>query len=343
MTYSFVRGVNLGGWISQYGRANQTHFDHFITATDIDRIAAWGMDHVRLPLDYPVIEDDSRPGVYKESGLKYIDDCLKWCQARELGLILDLHRAPGYSFGSLDSNSLFDSADDQTRYINLWTFLAKRYRGADDGLKLELLNEVVEPNSDRWNALAHRTIAAIRSVDPTRDIIYGGNHYNSVDELNNIDWVAHEDHIIYTFHFYKPHLFTHQNAQWSPMTREYQQTLRYPGRVPGLDEFLDQHPEFRASRSEHLGEMNRDLLERLAAPAADFMARTQKPVYCGEYGVIDHAPLPSRVAWHRDFVDILRHLGIGSAVWTYKNMSFGLVEENGQVVSQELIEIVSQA
>jgi|LSQX01.3.fsa_nt_gb aryl-phospho-beta-D-glucosidase BglC (GH1 family) len=47
----FKAGVNLGGWISQYHQANKEHFDSFITEADIARIAGWGMDHVRLPMD----------------------------------------------------------------------------------------------------------------------------------------------------------------------------------------------------------------------------------------------------------------------------------------------------
>ena len=35
------------------------HFQSFITRADLRQIARWGMDHVRLPVDYPVVEDDS--------------------------------------------------------------------------------------------------------------------------------------------------------------------------------------------------------------------------------------------------------------------------------------------
>ena len=56
-------GINLGGWISQYPAYDHRHFKAFITANDIKRIAGWGMDHVRLPVDYPLLEDDARPGV----------------------------------------------------------------------------------------------------------------------------------------------------------------------------------------------------------------------------------------------------------------------------------------
>ena len=77
-------------------------------------------------------------------------------------------------------------------------------------------------------------------------------------------------------------------------------------------------------------------------PALDFMEATGKPVYCGEYGVIDVAPMQSRINWHRDFIDITKKHKIGRAVWSYKLMNFALVDENSKPVSEELIRIVSE-
>ena len=54
----YQKGVNLGGWISQCVSYEKEHFDTFITKADIDRIAAWGLDHVRLPIDYDIIVSD---------------------------------------------------------------------------------------------------------------------------------------------------------------------------------------------------------------------------------------------------------------------------------------------
>ena len=63
-------GVNLGHWISQYGNKSHEHFGSYITESDFKRIAEWGLDHVRLPVDYMIFESDDNPGVYIESGLQ---------------------------------------------------------------------------------------------------------------------------------------------------------------------------------------------------------------------------------------------------------------------------------
>jgi len=173
---AFLAGVNLGGWLSQYRVASDEHLSTFITERDIATIASWGLDHVRLPVDYPIVEDDAAPGQYREQGLAYIDRCIEWCERHGLGVVLDLHHAPGYSFGRLETNNLFESEQQLGRFVGIWKMFAQRYRSVGEHLRMELLNEVVEPTSERWNGLAHRTIAAIRAIDQQRTIVYGGNN-----------------------------------------------------------------------------------------------------------------------------------------------------------------------
>ena len=54
----YMKGVNLGGWLSQFDAPTKEHFDTFITEEDIRRIAGMGLDHVRVPVDYTVIETE---------------------------------------------------------------------------------------------------------------------------------------------------------------------------------------------------------------------------------------------------------------------------------------------
>ena len=52
----FYRGVNLGGWLSQCDYSEE-RLHHFITKADLEKIAAWGADHVRIPVDHNVLEE----------------------------------------------------------------------------------------------------------------------------------------------------------------------------------------------------------------------------------------------------------------------------------------------
>ena len=53
----FYRGVDLGGWLSQCDYSEE-RLDHFIEKKDFETISSWGLDHVRIPVDYNVLENE---------------------------------------------------------------------------------------------------------------------------------------------------------------------------------------------------------------------------------------------------------------------------------------------
>ena len=336
----FQAGVNLGGWISQYREAKKEHFDSFIIKADIAQIAGWGMDHVRLPIDYMVLEEDDRPFEYKEEGFSCIDNCIRWCEEYKLNIILDLHRAPGYAFHSLSENRLFEDEHMQMRYIRLWQEFAKRYRSYGSNVVFELLNEIVEPDSDRWNLLSKRTVQGIREIDESRTIIIGGNHYNSARTLHELDNIP-DDNLVYTFHFYEPHIFTHQKASWEPLLKDLEFEIEYPSGEDLYEKYRSKDDEFKNNYG-YGATVDKEYLRKLLQPALSFAKERNVILYCGEYGVIDHAPMESNLRWHEDLSELLMEYGIGRAVWTYKLMSFPMVDINSDVRNNQLIEIVSK-
>jgi endoglucanase len=340
----FQAGVNLGGWLSQYSHFDHGHFQTFITAADIQRISVWGLDHVRLPVDYPVlIEDDLK--TLKDSGFKYLDNCLDWCVKAGLGVVLDMHHAPGYTFDKRSGNTLFQNRQAQEGFLYLWETLAKRYAGlTNPPLIFELLNEVVLPSSHPWNDLAAETVQRIRSVDKDHWVMVGGNYYNSITALKDLAIIP-DGRIVYTFHFYEPLPFTHQKAYWVDWLNAFDRTFDYPSRVTGLGEFLTRHPEYkedhRASTYVNLM-MDQAFLLTLFQQAVDFQAAHHVPLYCGEYGAIEQAPLEGKVRWNQDLVSLLNQNHIGRAYWSYKAMDFGLVDKDGNLVSDQLLRAVCQ-
>lgn len=335
----FMAGVNLGGWVSQYQVATKEHLDSFITEEDIKQIASWGMDHVRLPIDYPVLEDDSVPFQYKEEGFGYVDRCIGWCETYGLNIILDIHKAPGYAFHSLNDNRLFDDEFLQRRYISLWETFAKRYKAYGNNVVFELLNEIVEPDSSRWNVLSRRAVEAIRTVDTNRIIIIGGNHYNSVNTLTELEPIS-DPNLVYTFHFYEPHIFTHQKAGWEPLMKELDFEIPYPSGRETYDQYLMKSEDFK-NRYKCYEKQDKDFLISFLRPALEFAKERKVRLYCGEYGVIDQASMDSNLRWHTDFCGLLSEYGIGRAVWSYKLMDFPMVDGASKVGNEQLIKIVS--
>ena len=71
--FPFRRGSNLGGWLSQANVLDEEHLASGYRREHIARLAAAGADHLRLPVDYELIEEPEPP----ESQLNWFRDSLK--------------------------------------------------------------------------------------------------------------------------------------------------------------------------------------------------------------------------------------------------------------------------
>ncbi len=339
----YRKGINLGGWLSQCVSYDKEHFDSFITKEDIERIASFGLDHIRLPIDYDVFMNEAEDGdTPNEEGLAHIDDCIGWCKEYGLNMILDLHKAKGYMFDTQavsDPDRFFKDAGLQETFYETWEMFAKRYINERD-LTFELLNEVVNGDfRSKWNEIAANAIKKIRSIDAGRKIIIGGVHYNNVFAVSGLE-VPVDDNIIFNFHCYEPLCFTHQKAYWvEGMTKDYD--MFYPADVETIrrksEEFSPDH--MGAVFHESL-DNGGPLFETIFKPACEYAEKNNVPLYCGEYGVIDQAPLPDTLAWMKDIHAAFEKYGIGRALWNYKNKDFGIVDDHYAPVLQEMIKVL---
>lgn len=335
----FKKGINLGGWLSQ-STLKKEHLDTFITENDLERIASMGADHVRLPVDYPLIETEDGKGI--EEGYDYIDSCVAWCKANGLHMLLDLHKTFGYAFGNAENcGSFFENADLQERFLSLWEGFAIRY-GNYDFVAFDLLNEIVDPNvSDAWNDLAARAVERIRRFAPDTWILIGGTCYNSINTVKNI-LPPPDDKIVYSFHFYEPFLFTHQAAGWEKlMSKNFR--VQYPLTAGEYTEIANRELNgnftgiFRGMKPETAGA---DMLDFLFKEAVSVAEKRNVPLYCGEYGVINLSDADSALAWHKDIHTVFERYGIGRALWSYKNMDFGIVDEHYEEVFDKLVKVL---
>ncbi len=196
------KGMGLGGWMLQepymlqlsgatgaqqdienkieslVGKENKEIFYNAWYANhtnkrDIDSLAAWGFNSIRLPMHYRLftlpIEKEPVKGqnTWLEKGFQLTDSLLKWCAANKMYLILDLHAAPGGqgrdgNISDYDASkpSLWESPENKQKTIELWKKLAERYANKKWIGGYDLLNE---PN---WNFTQSK-------------------HPNGLDETNN--------------------------------------------------------------------------------------------------------------------------------------------------------------
>lgn len=339
----FMHGVNLGGWLSQKESDAKEYMDTFITEEYIRTIAGLHFDHVRIPVDYQTIETEEGKPI--EAGYAYLDNALVWCRRHGLHVIIDLHKTHGYSFDPLDKGmdreAFFHNPAEQERFFQLWERIARRYAKDTDITAFELLNEIVSPNiAEDWNNIADRAAARIRAIAPTAWIIIGGVRYNNVTSVPLLHKPL-DDRIVFNFHCYEPIMFTHQKAYWvdnmpSDVDVSYPDTMEnyaVLGRKLGISEAL-----VGAAAMTKPGLKGKEMFEDLFRPATETAERYNVPLYCGEYGVIDRAPLPDTMRWLRDITDVFHEHGIGRALWNYKRKDFGLMDAHYDSVRNEMTE-----
>ncbi|MDG1685303.1 MAG: carbohydrate-binding protein [Flavobacteriaceae bacterium] len=247
-----LRGVGLGGWMLQepymmnfvggadnqqqfrskleslIGEANTQEFynkwlDNFVTKTDIDSLASWGFNSVRLPMHYnlftlPTEQEEAGQNTWLDKGFEMVDDLLEWCEDNQLYLILDLHAAPGgqgYDQGISDYDtskpSLWESDANKQKMVALWDKLAERYKNEEWIGGYDILNE---PN---WNLsgseiknLYVQVTNAIRSHDTNHIIFIEGNWFANDYTGLTPPW---DDNMVYSFHKYW-NVNTQSTIQW---------------------------------------------------------------------------------------------------------------------------------
>ena len=308
----FYKGINLGGWLSQCDYSEE-RLNSFITEKDFEVIASWGFDHVRLPVDYNVIQDAE--GRMMEEGLARIDAALRFCEKTGLHMVLDLHKTPGFSFDPQEQEmGFFRSAPDQQRFYTIWESLAARYADKSEMLMFDLLNEITEPAYlEDWNRISAECIRRIRRTMPDVRILVGSYHHNAVSAVKDLPAPA-DDKVFYSFHCYDPHTYTHQGAYWMP------------------DDFdIDARVSFRDTG------VTPAFFEELFASAVEKAKAEGTELYCGEYGVIDIVPPEDALLWFRTIHEVFEAYGIARSVWSYKEMDFGLADPRMDAVRAELL------
>ena len=321
----YEKGVNLGGWLSQLVGTDDRHFSSFITEKDIAQIAEWGLDHVRLPIDCDVVFKDMGRRVGPR--MRYVDDCVNWCEKYGLRMVLDLHKTYGYMFDTAvvsDPDLFFEDEELQQAFYRIWETLAQCYGNKPERVAFELLNEVTNPaQAQKWNSIAAKCVQAVRKYAKDTYILIGGVMNNHVTSVPLLDPPV-DGHIVYNFHCYEPLAFTHQQAFWvDGMPSDF--TIAYPAPLVAYKEASERLFGWKQQITEEDKKpIDENYFKEMFQPALQMAEKWNTPLYCGEYGVIDRADISDTVNWLKDIHAVFDRYGIGRALWTYKVHNFGL-------------------
>ena len=335
----FMKGINLGGWLSQY-ELEKERLDSYITEKDIETIAGWGLDHVRIPVDYTVFE--TAEGEPVDIGMEYLEKTYEWCDKHGINMIIDLHKTFGYSYEvAYNETGFFQSEVLQERFYKLWERISERFGNRPQRIAFELLNEVNDKElSDTWNRIIRTVIARVRRNAPDTYILVGGYWNNSVDALKDLE-APFDDKIVYNFHCYDPFLFTHQAAYWVvEMNPDFR--IGYPG---DIKEYREKVKELNLTRIQDYMDVpdtgfDADYFERRFIGAVKLCEERGCPLYCGEYGVIEKASAEDELNWYRDINTVFEKYGIGRSAWSYKMVDFGLTDGRLDGVLDRLVKFL---
>ncbi|HEY6813939.1 MAG TPA: glycoside hydrolase family 5 protein [Croceibacterium sp.] len=277
--------LNMGNHLEA---PNEGDWGRAIAADDFTEIAARGFQTVRLPVRFSNHAATTPPYAIEPAFMARVEQVVDSARAAGLRVILDLHH-----YDDPQGSVFADPAGQTARLAGLWKQIAERFRSKDAQVWFELLNE---PH-DRLTHANLRTVlepalSEVRATNPTRPVVIGGEAWSGIGSLATLP-LPDDAYLVATFHYYDPFAFTHQGAPWVT-------------------------PLQPAGRTFPSGTDSADLAANVRK-AQDFIARTGRPLFLGEYGAYEGIPLAQRVTYYGAVHDAFAAAGVDGCAWAYTN------------------------
>lgn len=321
-----LRGYNLSTWLMlenfmlgtpgveqklrkylyEYGGKEKAEFffekflEIFIQEEDIAFLKEIGCDHVRVPFNYRLFENDGNPMKFKKEGFRHIDRLIALCRKYGLYVVLDLHAAQGYQNRDWHSDNdtgwtgLFDNEFHQKRLAALWEFIADHYKEEEVIAGYEIMNEPVCVNDmevAQLNRIHKAACKAIRETGSRQLVFIEGNLWGRSFKDFEDPW---DDNLVASIHYYSNlALFNHPYPAWTAQEVYYDKAF-------------------------HRQQMDiRD----------EYARKFDLPVWVSEFGMIYNTRYnEDKKRLLADQLDIFRERGYGWAQWGYKDIgNMGLV------------------
>ena len=179
--------------------------ENYVAQADIDQIAEWGFNHIRVPFHYKQFYDST--GTETPMGYAIIDELITWCEPYNMYIILDMHCAPGGQNGGPISDSdgtarLWLEESNKELTIQIWKEIATYYSNNTLIGGYDLINEPVLPGGvslEEFKQLYVDITNAIREVDTNHLLFIEGNWYGTDFAGLTPPW---DENMSYSFHKY---------------------------------------------------------------------------------------------------------------------------------------------
>ncbi len=179
-------------------------------------IRSLGFDFVRLTVDPgPLLASE---GERQQEALALLAQDVAAVTRSGLKVVFNIHPNTQLAAYSNDLVNGPANAPGVAQYRDMVVALAKTLAplGADR-VAIEPFNEPAHYPCDMWGSndwqeIMASTVAAIRAVSTEITVVATGACGGNVDGVTDLDPSFDDPNILYSFHMYEPHLFTHQRA-----------------------------------------------------------------------------------------------------------------------------------
>jgi Cellulase (glycosyl hydrolase family 5) len=257
-----------------------------VEAADLDRIAKAGFNTIRLPVRWSTRAGANAPHAIDPAFMARVKNIVADARKAGLNVILNSHH-----FEELHKDP---SPANIARLAGMWKQIAAEFSAEPSAnLWFEIENEPHEKfNDSNLLSVLSPALAEIRKTNPTRPVIIGGEFWSGINSLKTLK-LPDDPHIVPTFHYYDPFDFTHQGATWvdpsPPMGRAY-------GTADDKKRLADD-----------------------VAKVRDYIKRTGKTPFMGEFGANGPIALADRVNYQKSVRMAFDQVGIGMCAWGYTN------------------------
>ena len=257
-----------------------------IDAADFKRIADAGFNTIRLPVRWSTRASDTAPYSIDPAFMARVKTVVDDARKVGLNVILNSHH-----FEEIHKDP---SGANIAKLAGMWTQIATAFADQpESNLWFEIENEPHDKfNDSNLLKVLNPALAEIRKSNPTRPVIIGGEFWSGVNSLKTLQ-LPDDPNIVPTFHYYDPFNFTHQGATWvdpsPPLGRKYG------------------------------GPEDKKLLQNDLQKVRDYVARTGKTPFMGEFGAYSTVSIEDRVNYQKTIRVAFDQVGIGMCAWAYTN------------------------
>jgi endoglucanase len=324
-------GINASEWFAQSGNYSPQQLRSFTTLDDVARMSRMGFDHVRLSIDPAIFSSCSAPWSQCAT-VQVLDEMVAKALALDLAVIIDVHPNGEYK------RQLATSDNAVEQFTILWSRIAAYYAKTDpERLFLEILNEPEMTDHFRWAGIEQRVVAEIRRNAPNHTIIVAGARYSDIDDLIQLPSLA-DDNLIFTFHYYEPHIFTHQGASWGEPFWMSLRDVPFPASANDVQGVINQQSDELARwklTQYGLDHWDQAHVEGDIHFIGEWASRRHLPLICDEFGAYRNFTNPDdRQRWLATVRQALEQNHIGWTMWDYQG-GFGVVRKKDGAVTED--------